>query len=168
MPTRIPAVVVLLLATCAAAASAQSAPAPRVVSVLGGVGNTMGWLGLQGERYLANERVSLVVGAGYTPAIDAGDASGLTFAAGVRGFTPGARHRGFVELAVSQIAVETGPGGDRLYGPGAQLGYQYTAGDGFTLLVSAGLGYAAGLDEASPSSRWQPLLGLGVGYTWRR
>lgn len=57
-----------------------------------------------------------------------------TFAAGGRAYTSGARHRGYVELSVSQIlTVQDGQdfvngewvpdAGHRLYGPGLQLGY---------------------------------------------
>jgi hypothetical protein len=42
-------------------------PAQRVVSLTAGVGNAMGWFGAQGERYFADERLSVFVGLGYTP-----------------------------------------------------------------------------------------------------
>jgi hypothetical protein len=49
-------------------------------------------------------------------------------------------------------------------GPGLQLGYQFTADQGFTVLTSWG----AGLEFSDGDvTRW-PLLNLGFGYTWRR
>jgi hypothetical protein len=104
----------------------------------------MGWLGLQGERYFAHERLSAFLGLGYTPSIDQGDPSGPTFALGFRGFTPGVNHRGFLALCVSQLFVESGGTEDpsRLYGPGLEAGYQFASRGGFTFMVGAGLGYA--------------------------
>lgn len=128
----------------------------------------MGWFGGQVERYLAAERVSVFAGLGYTPSIDQGDPSGLTFAAGGRGFTSGRKHRGFLELSVSQIFIEqTFDGtGDRLYGPALQAGYQFVTGGGFTLMTSVGVGYAPGVPTGE--SKWGGVIGLGVGYTWCR
>ena len=57
----------------------------------------MGWFGAQGERYFLDERLSVFVGLGYTPSLDQGDPTGPTFAAGLRTFTSGAKHRLFVE-----------------------------------------------------------------------
>jgi hypothetical protein len=68
----------------------------------------MGWFGLHAEGYLAREGLSGFVGLGYTPSIDQGDPSGLTFAIGLRGFTAGIKHRGFLTLSLSQLAVESG------------------------------------------------------------
>ena len=67
--------------------SAPSSANPRVMTLVAGSGNAMGWFGLQGERYFAGERMSGFVGLGYTPSIAYGDSSGATFAAGLRGFT---------------------------------------------------------------------------------
>jgi hypothetical protein len=143
--------------------------ANRAVTVTAGVGNAMGWFGAQGERYFAKDRVSGFVGVGYTPSIDAGDPSGATFAAGVRGFTPGGKHRGFAALCICQIFVvrsfvseeESG----RLYGPGLELGYQFVSQGGFTLIASLGVGYAPGVPQGEIP--FTELLGLGLGYTWR-
>jgi hypothetical protein len=163
--------VIALLATpgllCAQNAAPPAALAARTMTLTGGVGNAMGWFGAQGERYFAGDRLSAFAGVGYTPAIDPGDPAGLTLAGGVRGYTRGQRHRAFLELAVSQIAVTSGPAGERHYGPGAQVGYQYAARHGFTVAASVGVGYAASLPEIVTSSHVQPLLGLGFGYTWR-
>ena len=140
----------------------------RIATITAGTGNALGWLGLQGERYWARDRLSAFVGAGYTPEIDAGDPSGPTFAAGLRGFTPGYKHRGFLELSVSQLALVYGSAeeGRRLYGPGLQAGYQFVTAGGFTLMLSLGLGYAPGVPEGE--SEVGGMGGLSLGYTWRR
>jgi hypothetical protein len=162
----------LLLLTPLSSAGQDSTAAPhiqrRVASLTGGIGNVMGWFGLHGERYFANERLSGFAGLGYTPGIDPGDPSGPTFAIGIRGFTPGIRHRGFLALSLSQLAVESGfvENPRRLYGPGLEAGYQYTALGGFTFMISAGLGYAPGVPEGE--KQVGEVLALGFGYTWRR
>jgi hypothetical protein len=167
---RIAILVLLLLAgSLPARLFGQEAPAPqRIATVTAGLGNTMGWLGLQGERYFAHERLSAFLGLGYTPSIDPGDPSGPTFALGVRGFTTGVKHRGFLALCVSQIFVESGFSEDpgRLYGPGVEVGYQFASRGGFTLMAGVGLGYAPGVPEGE--SEIGSMIELGLGYTWRR
>jgi len=146
---------------------AQEAPPLRVVTVTAGLGNAMGWLGAQGERYFGPDRLSAFVGAGYTPSTDQYETSGLTFAAGLRGYTPGFKHRGFLEVSVSQIFTETDSletGG--LYGPGLAAGYQYASRGGFTLMTSLGVGYAPGVNDGY--NKVGALVNLGLGYTWRR
>ena len=168
MPRIVPLVVVLLLESPAALMGQEATEARRVATVTAGIGNAMGWLGLQGERYFTHERLSAFLGLGYTPSIDQGDPSGPTFALGLRGFTTGVKHRGFLALSVSQIFVESGGAEDpgRLYGPGVEAGYQFASRGGFTLMVGAGLGYAPGMpdDESAVGS----MIELGLGYTWRR
>jgi len=140
----------------------------RVISLTAGVGNAMGWFGAQGERYLADERLSIFVGLGYTPSLDQGDPTGPTFAAGIRSFTSGTKHRAFVEGSVSQLLVETRALGEgsRLYGPGVQGGYQFVSTGGFTFMASLGVGYALAVrDGIDP---WAGQVGLSAGYTWRR
>jgi hypothetical protein len=166
------AVMVILIFGSPSIAAQESAEAPRVpkrvATLTAGVGNAMGWFGLQAERYLARERLSAFLGAGYTPSLDPGDPSGPTFAAGVRGYTVGFKHRGFLAFSVSQIFVETPLNEDphRLYGPGLEVGYQFASRGGFTFMASVGLGYApAAPEEASAVGE---LLGIGLGYTWRR
>lgn len=177
---------IVVLTAAAGRLPAQDARQPRqdrespppVATVTAGVGNSMGWLGAQGERYLARGRLSLFGGVGYTPEIDPGDPTGITFAGGLRGYTGGERHRGFLELSGSQVAVQTlrqsgsgtGNGGQtleskRLYGPGLQAGYQYMARSGFTAMVSGGAGYA--VDATGSANEIQAMLNVGVGYTWR-
>lgn len=166
---RITAVVALLLLGAPPALTGQQASDPqRIATVTAGIGNTMGWLGLQGERYFAHERLSAFLGLGYTPSLDQGDASGLTFALGVRGFTTGVKHRGFLALSVSQLFAENGPTEDRsrLYGPGVEAGYQFASRGGFTVMLGVGAGYAPGMPEGE--SAVASMIELGLGYTWRR
>ena len=147
---------------------ARSFPAERLITLTAGVGNAMGWFGAQGERYFLDERLSIFVGLGYTPHLGQKDPTGPTFAAGLRSFTSGIKHRAFLEGGMSQLRVENRPegGGDRYYGPGVQGGYQFVSTGGFTLMASVGLGYALavrrGLDP------WASQVGLSLGYTWRR
>src|SRR6185295_15001746 len=103
----------LILGSPPALAGQEAANPQRIATVTAGIGNTMGWLGLQGERYFARERLSAFLGLGYTPGVDPGDASGPAFALGLRGFTTGVKHRGFLALSVSQLFVENGDTDDR-------------------------------------------------------
>ena len=160
--------VILLPLAVPCSLPAEAAAPLRVVTVTAGIGNAMGWLGAQGERYFGPDRLSAFVGAGYTPSLDQGEPSGPTFAAGLRGYTAGFKHRGFLEASVSQIYTEViglEPG-RRLYGPGLAAGYQYAARGGFTLMASLGLGYAPGVDDGH--TKFGGLANLGLGYTWRR
>jgi len=140
----------------------------RVATLTAGIGNVMGWFGAQAEGYFARERLSAFVGLGYTPSIDPGDPTGLTFAVGLRGFTTGIKHRGFLALSVSQLAVQSGfvENPRRFYGPGLEAGYQYASRGGFTFMASLGLGYAPGVPEGEKEVG--EVLALGFGYTWRR
>jgi hypothetical protein len=163
-------VFVLLLHGLPSILTAQtlSASLPRAVSVTTGVGNAMGWFGAQGEYYLADERVSVFAGLGYTPRFERNDARGVTFAGGLRGFTAGDKHRAFLEGSVSQLVLESGlfGPGRRLYGPGVQGGYQFVSRRGFTFMASLGVGYAPGVSQRVQG--WAGLLGFAAGYTWRR
>jgi hypothetical protein len=165
-----PLLVLSLLPLPAAGQETRVSPPvpPRVASLTAGLGNVMGWFGLHGERYFARERFSGFVGLGYTPAVDEGDPSGPTFAVGLRGFTTGIKHRGFLALSLSQLALETGAVEDprRFYGPGLEAGYQYVARGGFTFMVSLGLGWAPGVPEGEKEVG--EVVALGLGYTWRR
>ena len=161
----ISAIVVLLVPS---GMPAQAPEPVRVVTVTAGVGNAMGWFGAQGERYFGPDRFSAFVGAGYTPSLDQGEPSGPTFAAGLRGYTAGFKHRGFLEASVSQIFTEVRglEPGRRLYGPGLAAGYQFVSRGGFTVMTSLGIGYAPGVDEGF--TKVAALVNLGFGYTWRR
>ena len=114
--------------TRAVAQAASPEIAEPLVTVTAGLGNAMGWLGMQGERYLAHGLLSVFGGLGYTPKVDAYDPEGITLAAGVRGYTAGLRHRGFAEASARQVATLSDPEQPRrFYGPCGQLGYQYAA-----------------------------------------
>ena len=151
--------------------AADSAQVPlRIVTITAGVGNAMGWFGLQGQRYFSSDRLSAFLGVGYTPAPDEVDPSGITFALGVRGFTPGLKHRGFLEASACQVLTVSSfieEERARLYGPCLQAGYHFASRGGFTALASLGVGFALG-DVPDGESAAMGLLGLGFGYTWRR
>jgi hypothetical protein len=51
---------------------------------------------------------------------------------------------------------------NRHYGPGISLGYRYTGSDGFTF------GAALGVGEGSADAGAEPIILLGIGYTWQR
>lgn len=162
----------LLAATLGAAAPAGAQSAARevrepLVTVTAGVGNAMGWLGAQAERYFSHGRLSAFAGLGYMPRVDAFDPEGVTLAAGVRGYTAGLKHRGFAEASLCQVGILSDPEHpSRFYGPCGQLGYQFASRGGFTALLSVGMGYAVG--AMAHLNRAQGLLGFGLGYTWRR
>lgn len=142
----------------------------RQATVLGGVGNSLGWVGGQAERYLGGSRFSVFGGLGYTPQIpDLPDhPTGMTFALGGRAYTLGEKHRGFIETSVSQLAVGRVEGeGRRVYGPSVSLGYQYKASSGLTFMGSAGVGYAFA-EEAEEDIGFGETLNIGLGYTWMR
>lgn len=145
-------------------------PPARGASLLLNLENTLvdtppGWIGVQGEVHLADERLSAFGSLGFTPAIlEVGDPSGLSYAVGARGYTRGRRHRVFLEASWRQVGVGLGK---LLHGPGFQVGYQFTAPRGFTLLVSGGAGYAVDAREPGSPDRLRLLMSLGIGHTWR-
>jgi hypothetical protein len=130
VPMRARSVIPLLVGLTSLAAAQEAPvrvyPGERLVSLTAGVGNAMGWFGAQGERYFLDERLSIFLGVGYTPQIDPGDPTGPTFAAGLRSFTSGLKHRFFLEASASQLVLETegADGGGRHYGPGLQGGWR--------------------------------------------
>ena len=158
----------LLTVSVATAQEKKPAPGPRQFTLAAGVGNAMGWFGMQGEKYFRQGRISVLAGLGYTPELDSGDANGVAVAAGARAFTGGIKHRGFIELSVSQLAVEQAcfEVCSRPYGPGVQLGYQFVTLGGFTFYVSGGVGRV--FRPAAGLGGWWGMGGLGFGYTWRR
>ena len=169
LPRGLTLLVLLFIPISAAGQDSTAVPRipKRVATLTAGLGNVLGWIGFGGERYFERERLSGFVGLGYTPSIDPGDPSGPTFAVGLRGFTAGIRHRGFLALSLSQLAVESGfENSRRLYGPGLEAGYQYASLGGFTFMASLGLGYAPGASEGQKEVG--EVLALGLGYTWRR
>lgn len=163
---------ILLLVSLPAPLAGQAPPSvttrQRMATITAGTGNALGWFGVQGERYW-RDRYSAFAGVGYTPAIEDDYPSGATFAAGVRGFTGGYRHRAFLELSLSQLVLVRSFSDDeqrRIYGPGLQAGYQYAAAGGFTAMISLGVGYAPSVPEGEDEVGL--LGGLSFGYTWRR
>ena len=58
MPRIIPLIVLLLFGSLPALMGQEATARQRVATVTAGIGNTMGWLGVQGERYFAHERFS--------------------------------------------------------------------------------------------------------------
>lgn len=129
------------------------------------VGDTPGWLGAGAEVHLADGRLSAFGGLGYTPAVlERADPSGLSYAAGARAYTDGLHHRLFLEASFRQVGVGQG---ELLHGPGLQAGYQYASDGGFTLLVSAGVGYEIDAEVSTLDEGFQPLMSVGLGHTWR-
>ena len=126
---------------------------PRL-TVMAGLGNTFAGFGGTVE-YWFSPQASVVGGLG------TGLDTGVEAALGLRLFTPGPRHRAFLEAVYAPMAVSLGPmDGKARYGPGLSVGYGYTSRGGFSGLIGIGAGYA---DEAVE------LVGnLGFGYTWRR
>ena len=149
-----------------------SSPGQRTVTILGGIGSSMGGLGFQAERYFRHERFSVFGGLGYTPSYDIYP-SYWAVAAGARAYiTTGKKHRALLELSVSMLSWERWTDGEvgltrKQYGPGLQVGYQYMARGGFTFMGSIGLGYAFGRDPRISDSPITPMIALGAGYTWR-
>jgi hypothetical protein len=138
----------------------------RTYTATAGVGNSLGWFGVQGERYVLDERLSIFAGLGYAPGLGGG-AYRPTFAAGIRSFTSGYRHRLFLEASASRlVTTSAGPAGGRYYGPGMQGGYQFVSPGGFTLMASLGAGYALGVPRGNDP--WASQVGVSLGYTWRR
>lgn len=160
----------------AAQTSEKAPPTARDYTVAAGVGNALGWLGVRAEAYLSGDRLSAFAGLGYTPG-DRLDNTGATAALGVRGYMGGDHHRALLELSVSQLAQEsilernaTGnlvQRGQRRYGPGLAVGYQYVADSGFTAMLSGGVGVAIGLDDRLAASPVSPMANLALGYTFR-
>ena len=145
-----------------------ASPEPRVATILVGAGNHMG-LGLQVDYYFHNERFSFFVAGGYSGS----DPLSISFGAGARAFAGGKKHRALLQLSVSTlgwegvIIDEDNVLWSRLYGPGLQIGYQYTGSGGFTFIVTGGLGYVLGAEDPRIDST-VGMMGLGAGYTWRR
>lgn len=162
-------VAMTLAAACPLAAQEtpdEDPPSPREFTVTAGVGHAVGWLGGQAEWYFSGDRMSVFAGLGHTIRWEIGDPGGLTAAGGLRGFTAGTNHRGYLELSVSQI--DTGFS-EVMYGPGLQAGYQFVTDGGFTGTASFGVGYGLGANPTTRRSQGpvQPMFGLTVGYTWR-
>ena len=131
-----------------------------------GIGNSYGSCGINVEQRIG-ARISIFVGAGYTPRLSEQQPSGPAGAAGLRLTGGGSTHRLFGQLSVAQIALEEvapwRPQGRHIYGPGLGVGYQLRSSQGFALSVSAGVGYVL----SSSGRSWQPMMDTGIGYSWR-
>jgi hypothetical protein len=121
-----------------AGARAAERPEPAF-SITTGVGNAVGWTGVQGERYLNQGRLSVFAGVGYVigSGAEGNLPTGFAGAGGVRMFTGGLKHRAFLEGSVSEVcrewwSVAGGIEQAHRYGPGVQLGYQLISQTGFT------------------------------------
>lgn len=157
------------------ARAAEPAPPPlgaRRVTVQGGAGlATGGGLGLQAEVYFQGDRFSAFAGVGRPSELEGEQtvtASRAGFAGGLRVYTDGRVHRGFLEAAVGPVGLEWDFEDDwrPQYGPALQAGWQMTRPGGFTLTLSAGVGRALDTDWADGST--DAVVSLGLGYTWRR
>src|SRR3954470_13096910 len=162
-PQRCGSVAIALVSLLACPAEGQAAARQPVVSLTGGVGNTLGGFGAGLEYYFAKSRVSASLGAGYWPVETC--SSTFSGAVALRGFTGGRHHRGFLEGSYSLVQVACSVAGDqseRHYGPGISAGYRYISEGGFTF--SAG----AGVADAGGENGREALILLSLGYTWRR
>jgi hypothetical protein len=131
------------------------APGDPRLTVMAGLGNTFGGLGGTVE-YRFSRQASVVGGLG------TGLHYGVEAAGGLRLFTPGLRHRAFLEAVYAPMAVSLGFADERVYyGPGLTAGYGYTAASGFSALIGFGVGWAHAVRS------WELAGNLGVGYTWR-
>jgi hypothetical protein len=90
-------------------------------------------------------------------------ARGSFGALGMRAFTSGARHRGFVEVSVSHLAHDLACFDDchHYYGPGVQGGYQFVARRGLTVMASLGVGYGPSIPDGEDNVG--ELIGVGFG-----
>jgi hypothetical protein len=139
-------------------------PKPNL-ALTGGLGNVLGGLGTAFEFYMAESKFSASGGLGYWPSNVCGQGT-FSGAGALRGFAGGRRHRAFLELSYSLLAIScdlfSEDDIERHYGPGVSLGYRYTGMDGFTFTAGAGIGDVPG-DLGS-----EALILLALGYTWRR
>lgn len=161
--------IILLTSRCLPAqnASPSREAHERIASLSAGVGNSMGWAGFAGQVFLRGDHLSAFASAGHPLGGNAG-APSLAGAAGLRVFSRGQRHRRFMELSVSPLAILAANRVfiEQFYGPGASVGYEYTALEG--LAFAASLGGGVVLQPRGGVDRIQPLLTLSVGRTWRR
>lgn len=137
-------------------------PKPNL-ALTGGLGNVLGGLGTAFEFYMAESKFSASGGLGFWPA-GCGQAT-FSGAGALRGFAGGRRHRAFLELSYSLIAISCAVFAEdveRHYGPGLSLGYRYIGSDGFTFTAAGGIG------DASGDYGTEAIILLGLGYTWRR
>ncbi|HSM04280.1 MAG TPA: hypothetical protein VK858_06650 [Longimicrobiales bacterium] len=161
------ALLLLLLVVAPGDLEGQAATRPSW-AITAGVGNVRGWLGANGEIFLAGGDWSLLAGVGYVPESDVVVEAFAAFGGGARRYFGGDRHAGFAELSYTLVAVEQSglffgtEESERLYGPGVGVGYRFTAGGGFHAELGIGVGWAPGDDVVAP------IGSLAIGYTRRR
>src|SRR3982751_5634748 len=102
-PRRCGSVAIALVSLLAGRIEGQAPARQPVVSLTGGVGNTLGGFGAGLEYYFAKSRVSASLGAGYWPV----ELCSSTFsgALALRGLTGGRHHRGFLEGSYSLVQI---------------------------------------------------------------
>jgi hypothetical protein len=161
--------IALLAPPCvfAQSASPSGEAHERIASLTAGLGNSMAWAGVSGQVFVVGDYLSVFASAGHPLGGNAG-APSLAGAAGLRAFSGGQRHRRFLELSVSPLAILAANRVfiEQFYGPGASVGYEYTALEGLAFAASLGGGLV--LQPHGGVDRIQPLLTFSVGRTWRR
>jgi hypothetical protein len=134
------------------------------VTLMAGLGNVVGGLGAGAEYYFAGGRLSAGAGLGYWPSGSPCDRGTLSGAGALRGFI-GTRHRGYLELSYSLLAISCFLLSDEInrhYGPGLSAGYRYVGSDGFTFTFGLGVG-------EGPAEVGSEVIGfLSLGYSWQR
>lgn len=141
-----------------------------------GIGNSLGWFGIQAEKYLSDGKYSAFGGFGYYPSDHISTSGGTAFAVGFRIFSEVSNQRYFGEASYSMLAYRGIYFGNdiKYYGPGAQIGYQVIGDgrqsflslvlpEGLTLLASAGLGYADVQELGESNIHF--VFGVSVGYS---
>lgn len=172
----------LLPSMAAGQTSAVGDPESSSITTMVGAGNSFSGIGVLADiRPFARGPLSLMFSVGSTnaffdvqrssaPWMDESVAS-IAAAVGVRATAGRGQHQGFLELAflpVDDDVVEITAARSRLqmlYGLGLQLGYRARVTRTISVNVLGGAGYALNGDVIA--SRWKPLFGFGVGYTWR-
>ena len=142
-----------------------------IASVAAGVGNAFGWVGLRGEVFVVQGRLSVLAGTGVVPIGHGACCNRLPVpvAGSVRYYVGRQQHRVFLDASWSVLHIESadafadpywGPITNFSYGPGLSLGYSFMSTTGLTVTVGAGLG--------RESYGVTPVAQLGIGWTWWR
>jgi hypothetical protein len=137
------------------------------------MGNAMGGgMGGEVEVYLFDDPLSLFEGLGHLFEDDDGGPGGPGNALGTRLFFGGVQDHVFLELSWNTLTFGYPRGTDlitgvnRRYGPAFQFGFQHAGLDGFSFMISGGVGYLPG-SVPRYADRWPPRFTFGVGYTKR-
>ena len=158
----------MLVSAPARADEDASTPPPVVVGASNGIGSSYGMFGASVELYALRGYLATVVGVGRWPAIEGDERPGLwAFSGGIRGFSPGNKHRAYAQLSASLLSVGWLSWGgeiievEKYYGPTITGGYQLVSYGGFTFLAGLGAGWAPGTED------WGVVFDLGFGFTLR-